>query len=135
MQRDDDWHAKRARAKVLVRVLAKFEENFNDPDRRSDPLNTAELRTLDRCADESLGVLGSDNLVSPMINELKAVLLDVERDGKPLSFDAAHRHVGPILAAVEGTYDLSGSSGSRSATKSGRTSQIVVRIDHEEDYE
>ncbi len=130
--RDATWLAKRDRAKVLVRVLAKFEKNFNDPDRRTEYLNSAELQTLDNCADEALQLLGENTLVSPMITELKAVLFDAQRKDRPLAFDAAYRHVGPILAAVEGTYDLSGSSGSRAATKSRRNSPVVARIDDDE---
>ena len=110
-------------------MLAKFEKNFNDPDRRADPLNSAELQTLDKCADEALELLGENALVSAMITQLKAILFYAERESRQVSFDAAHRHVGPILAAVEGTYDLPGYSGSRPATKSRRISPIVMRID------
>jgi|SRR5918999_2705644 hypothetical protein len=131
MPRDQDWRDRREGAKVLVRVLARFVKTFNDPDRRQEPLNSAELQTLDKCADAALQVLGEDALVSPMIIELKAVLLDAEREDKRLTFDAAYRHVGPILAAIEGTYDLSGSSGSWSAAKSGKASPIVMRTDDE----
>jgi hypothetical protein len=131
MPRDEDWIAKRERAKILVRVLAKFERNFNDPRRPEEALNSGELQTLDICADEAFALLGDKTLVSPMITGLKALLFYAEREDKPLSFDAAYRYLGPILAAVEAVYNLAGSSGCRSITSSGKNLPIVVQIDEE----
>lgn len=136
MPRDSEWLTRRERAKVLVAVLAKFEKNFNDPSRRKAPLKSAELRTLDECAKEARSLLGEGALVSAMIDELQVLIFEVERASlepakgkKKLTFDAAHRHIGPILAALQATYDVAGPPGSLSAAKPDTRPHVVARID------
>lgn len=133
--RDDDWRAKRDRAKVLVRVLAKFERNFNDPARRSDTLIVGELETLDDCATEARELLGDKTLVSRMLSRLEAMLFDAERNNTPLTFDSAYRYVGPILAAIEATFEIPGSPHRPPATKPGKNPAVVVRIEESETLE